>query len=85
MTHGKNKKNFSISSAEEFIAAITQHIPDQNFQLVRYYGWYSNTPCMGVLFLVPVLCGGKCLEGNFNFIISIHSSDFLFFMTGNLE
>ena len=42
MTHGKNKRNFSISSAEEFIAAITQHIPDQNFQLVRYYGWYSN-------------------------------------------
>ena len=42
MTHGKNKKNLSISSAEEFIAAITQHIPDQNFQLVRYYGWYSN-------------------------------------------
>ena len=42
MTHGKNKRNFSISSAEEFIAAITQHIPDHNFQLVRYYGWYSN-------------------------------------------
>ncbi|HIP82492.1 MAG TPA: transposase [Desulfocapsa sulfexigens] len=42
MTHGKNKKNFSISSAEEFIAAITQHIPEKNFQLVRYFGWYSN-------------------------------------------
>ena len=26
----------------EFIAAITQHIPEKNFQLVRYYGWYSN-------------------------------------------
>ena len=34
--------DFSISSAEEFIAAITQHIPDHNFQLVRYYGWYSS-------------------------------------------
>jgi hypothetical protein len=42
MTLGKNKRNFSISSAEELIAAITQHIPDHNFQLVRYYGWYSN-------------------------------------------
>ena len=42
ITHGKNKKNFSISSAEEFIAAITQHIPEKNFQLVRYFGWYSN-------------------------------------------
>ncbi len=26
----------------DFIAAITQHIPDKSFQLVRYYGWYSN-------------------------------------------
>ena len=24
------------------IATITQHIPDKSFQLVRYYGWYSN-------------------------------------------
>ena len=42
MTHGKNKKNFSISTADEFIAAITQHIPEKSFQLVRYHGWYSN-------------------------------------------
>ena len=42
MTHGKNKKNFKIFTAEEFIAAITQHIPDKRFQLVRYFGWYSN-------------------------------------------
>jgi hypothetical protein len=38
MIHGKNKKNFSISFAEEFIAAITQHISDKNFQFVRYFG-----------------------------------------------
>ena len=42
MTHGKNKKNFSIKTADEFIADITQHIPEKSFQLVRYYGWYSN-------------------------------------------
>ncbi|GAB4275434.1 MAG: hypothetical protein Kow00111_28770 [Thermincola ferriacetica] len=42
MTHGRNKKNFEIFMALDFIAAITQHIPDQSFQLVRYYGWYSN-------------------------------------------
>lgn len=45
MTHRKikgGKKNFSIYTADEFIASITQHIPDKNFQLVRYYGWYSN-------------------------------------------
>jgi hypothetical protein len=42
MSHGKSKKNFQIFNAEEFIATITQHIPDKSFQLVRYYGWYSN-------------------------------------------
>ncbi len=42
MTHGSNKKNFEIFTAEEFIAAITQHIPDKHFQMVRYYGWYSS-------------------------------------------
>ncbi len=25
-----------------FIANITQYIPEPSFQLVRYYGWYSN-------------------------------------------
>jgi len=31
-----------VFSACDFIAAITQHIPDKRFQMVRYYGWYSN-------------------------------------------
>lgn len=42
MTHGKNKRTFQVFSPLEFIAAITQHIPEPSFQLVRYYGWYSN-------------------------------------------
>ena len=42
MTHGKDKKNFLIVTAEEFIAAITQHIPEKSFQMVRHYGFYSN-------------------------------------------
>jgi len=42
MTHGQNKKNFEIFTAEDFIAAITQHIPDKSFRMVRYYGWSSN-------------------------------------------
>ncbi|MFQ5835445.1 MAG: transposase, partial [bacterium] len=42
MTYGKDKRNFEVYTAEEFIAAITQHIPDKSFQMVRYYGWYSN-------------------------------------------
>ncbi|MBW1750971.1 MAG: transposase [Deltaproteobacteria bacterium] len=29
---------FSISTAEVFIAAIMQHIPDPGFQMVRYVG-----------------------------------------------
>ena len=29
-------------SACDFIAEITQHIPDKRFQMVRCYGWYSN-------------------------------------------
>jgi putative transposase/transposase-like zinc-binding protein len=40
-----NKKqggNFAALSPTDFIAAVTQHIPDKGFQLVRYYGWYSN-------------------------------------------
>jgi hypothetical protein len=36
------RKNFEVFSETDFIAAITQHIPDKSFQLVRYYGWYSN-------------------------------------------
>lgn len=42
MSAGKNRKNFEVFEAEEFIAAVTQHIPDKGFQMVRYYGWYSN-------------------------------------------
>jgi hypothetical protein len=38
----KGKSNYKIFSAGEFIAAITQHIPEKSFQLIRYYGWYSN-------------------------------------------
>jgi Putative transposase len=33
---------FSISAADELIADIIQHIPEKSFQLVRYFGWYSN-------------------------------------------
>ena len=39
----KINRNFQIFTPCDFIAAITQHIPDKIFQLVRYYGWYSNS------------------------------------------
>ena len=38
----KIQRNFEVFTPCDFIAAITQHIPDKCFQLVRYYGWYSN-------------------------------------------
>ena len=31
----------AISSRQIFII-VSQHIPDKRFQMVRYYGWYSN-------------------------------------------
>ena len=36
------KRNFEVFKAIDFIANLTQHIPEKSFQLVRYYGWYSN-------------------------------------------
>ena len=42
MTHGKNRKNFELLPAEEFIARVTQHIPEKGFHMVRYYAWYSK-------------------------------------------
>ena len=40
--HPKIQRNFELFTPCDFIAAITPHIPDKSFQLVRYYGWYSN-------------------------------------------
>jgi putative transposase len=42
MKKGKNRKNFEVYSALEFIAAITQHIPNKFSQLSRYFGFNSN-------------------------------------------
>ena len=47
MTSGKNRKNFAVYTAEDFIAAICQHIPEKFFQMVRYFGFYSNK-CRGI-------------------------------------
>jgi hypothetical protein len=40
--HGKNKHNVEFFTAEESIAATTQHILPKAYQMVRYYAWYSN-------------------------------------------
>ena len=38
----KINRNFQVFTPTDFLAAITQHIPDQGTQMVCYYGWYSN-------------------------------------------
>ena len=38
----KTHRNFELFEPTDFIAAITQHIPDKGVQMVRYYGYYSN-------------------------------------------
>lgn len=55
MTHGKDKRNFLVVNAEEFIALITQHIPEKSHQLFRYYGFYSNITYPGSPLEVVVL------------------------------
>jgi hypothetical protein len=40
--NAKINRNFEVFTASDFLAAITQHIPDKGAQMVRYYGWYSN-------------------------------------------
>ena len=42
LTLGNNKKSFKLLTAEEFVAAITQHIPDKHFWMVTWYGRYSS-------------------------------------------
>ena len=40
--NAKINRNFEVFTATDFLAAITQHIPDKGAQMARYYGWYSN-------------------------------------------
>ncbi|HEV8523477.1 MAG TPA: transposase [Terriglobales bacterium] len=36
------KRNFQVFDPLDFLAEVTQHIPDAGDHLIRYYGWYSN-------------------------------------------
>jgi hypothetical protein len=38
----KINRNFEVFTPNDFLTAITQHIPDKGAQMVRYYGWYSK-------------------------------------------
>lgn len=35
-------RNFEIFKPLDFLAQVTQHIPNRSQHLIRYYGWYSN-------------------------------------------
>ena len=35
-------RNFQVFDPLDFLAEVTQHVPDPGEHLVRYYGWYSN-------------------------------------------
>jgi hypothetical protein len=35
-------RNFHIYEPLEFLAEVTQHIPNKGEYQIRYYGWYSN-------------------------------------------
>ncbi len=39
---GAPRRNFQVFSALDFLAELTQHIPEKGEHLVRYYGWYSH-------------------------------------------
>jgi len=36
------RRNFEVFPATDFLAAISQHIPEKGAQTVKYYGYYSN-------------------------------------------
>ncbi len=40
--NAKINRNFEVFTPTDFLAAITQHIPDKGARVVRYYGWYSS-------------------------------------------
>lgn len=35
-------RNFQVFDPLDFLAEVTQHVPDPGEHLIRYYGWYSN-------------------------------------------
>jgi len=39
---GGPKRNFQVFTALDFLAELTQHVPDKGEHLVRYYGCYSH-------------------------------------------
>jgi hypothetical protein len=36
------RRNYQVFDPLDFLACVTQHIPNKGDHLLRYYGWYSN-------------------------------------------
>jgi hypothetical protein len=36
------RRNYQLFEPLDFLASVTQHIPDKGEHQIRYYGWYSN-------------------------------------------
>jgi hypothetical protein len=36
------RRNYQVFDPLDFLASVTQHIPNKGDYLLRYYGWYSN-------------------------------------------
>ncbi len=36
------RRNYQVFDPFDFLASVTQHIPNKGDHMLRYYGWYSN-------------------------------------------
>ena len=36
------RRNYQVFDPLDFLASVTQHIPNKGEHQIRYYGWYSN-------------------------------------------
>ena len=54
------RRNFEIYEPLDFLAEVTQHIPNKGEHQIRYYGWYSNKKRGMVIKKTPKaqLCAG---------------------------
>jgi hypothetical protein len=42
LAFGNGSDNYQLFDPLDFLASVTQHIPNKGEHLLRYYGWYSN-------------------------------------------
>jgi hypothetical protein len=38
------RRNYQVFEPLDFLASVTQHIPNKRDHQIRYYGYYSKTP-----------------------------------------